>query len=332
MTIRVLVVDDSAFARKVLREVLAREPRIEVVDIARDGLDALEKIALLRPDVVTLDLTMPGTDGLGVLRALPADGPRVVVVSVSGATSEAALEALELGAVELVTKPTSLATDRLYELGEELVRKVLAAAAATPRPRLESPPPRIEASRVPHVAHSTKLLVIGASTGGPPAIARLLGSLPANFPVPIAIVVHLPVGYTDSFARRLDAQSALRVREAAPGMVLEPGDAVIARGGRHLVLERTGGSMLARLDAEPATLPHCPSVDVLFRSAAALHGANVLGLVLTGMGDDGLLGSRAIVEAGGRVMTEAESSCVVYGMPAASTRPSCRIAARRSRT
>ena len=312
MSVRVLVVDDSAFARKVVREVLAAEPRIEVVDIARDGLDALEKIALHRPDVVTLDLTMPGLDGLGVLRALPPDAPRVVVVSVSGATTELGLEALELGAIDVVEKPTALATDRLYDLGKELVTKVLAAAAATARPRPATPPRRMPA---PRPGGATEALVIGASTGGPPAVARLLASLPADLAVPVAVVVHLPVEYTDAFARRLDGASPFRVREAVDGLPLAAGEVVIARGGVHLALERAGGAVVCRLGVEPVALPHRPAVDVLFASAARAYGGAVLGVVLTGMGSDGLAGARAIVDAGGRVLTEAEASCVVYGMP-----------------
>jgi len=310
--IRVLVVDDSAFARKVIREVLSAHPEIEAVDFARDGLEALEKIATLRPDVITLDLVMPTVDGLGVLRALGPDGPRVVVVSVSGASTELGMQALELGAVELVEKPTALATDRLYELGRELTAKVLTAAGATVRP-----PRPMRPARARVATGSVSCVVIGTSTGGPPAISRLLSALPADLAVPIAIVVHLPREYTEAFARRLDAASPLRVREASPGLPLAGGEVVIARGGVHLTLARARGSELVvtRLDADPGRHLHRPSVDVLFESAAAVYGSHVLGVVLTGMGDDGTAGARAIAEAGGEVITEAASTCIVYGMP-----------------
>ena len=312
--IRVLVVDDSAFARKVMREVLQRQADIEVVDIARDGLEALEKIAELKPDVVTLDLVMPGLDGVGVLRALPAEGgPRVVVVSMSDSDSELGIEALQLGAVDLVHKPTALATDRLFELGDELVRKVYAAASA------RALPPPVEHAPEPMVVRPsgrTELVVIGASTGGPQALGRLLAALPGDFPVPIALVLHIPVEYTAPFAARLDATSALEVLEANEGLALRPGRVVVARGGVHLKLARgDGGALVCRLDATPIGAPHRPAVDVLFESAATLTGARTLGVVLTGMGDDGLAGARAIRAGGGSVLTEAESSCVVYGMP-----------------
>jgi len=312
--IRVLVVDDSAFARKVIREVLQTQRDLDVVDIARDGLEALEKIAELQPDVVTLDLVMPNLDGLGVLRALPAEGrPRVVVVSMSDAQSQLGLEALQLGAVDLVHKPTALANDRLFELGDELVRKVRAAAAARrspPRSPAELPPPPLVMD-----AARTDLVVIGASTGGPQALSRLLAALPAGFPVPIALVLHIPAEYTAAFAERLDSGSALEVVEAAPGMPLRPGRVVVARGGIHLKIARGDEGLACALDPEPQVSPHRPSVDALFMSAAAVTGARTLGIVLTGMGDDGLAGAHAIHAAGGRVLTEAESSCVVYGMP-----------------
>ena len=312
--IRVLVVDDSAFARKVLREALSSSREIEVVDIARDGLEALEKIAQLKPDVVTLDLVMPNLDGLGVLRALPRSGaPRVVVVSMSASDSELAMDALQLGAVDLVHKPTALATDRLYELSAELVRKVIAAAGA--QPRLGATPVTVAPSLT--VAPRTRLVVVGASTGGPQALTRLVTSLPADFPVPMALVLHIPAEYTGPFAERLDASGPLDVVEAYDGIPLQPGRVVVARGGMHLKVARRDGRLVGALDLAPLGTPHRPAVDVLFKSAADIVGVGVLGVVLTGMGDDGLSGARDIRAAGGRTLTEAESSCVVYGMPRA---------------
>lgn len=313
--VRVLVVDDSAFARKVVRESLSRSPHIQVLDVARDGLEALEKITELRPDVITLDLVMPNLDGLGVLRAIGAgpDAPRVVLVSMSDEGSDLALDALALGAVDLVHKPTALATERLYQMGDELVAKVLAAAGARPMPAEPRPAP---ARGTPRAARR-QLLAIGASTGGPQALTRLLGALPGDLAVPVAVVLHLPAEYTHAFARRLDDIVALEVLEAENGLELRPGRAVIARGGLHLLAERRGEGLVARLDAAPLSVPHRPSVDVLFESAARAAGAAAIGVVLTGMGSDGLTGGRAIREAGGAVLGEAESSCVVYGMPRA---------------
>jgi two-component system, chemotaxis family, protein-glutamate methylesterase/glutaminase len=316
--IRVLVVDDSAFARKVVREVLEASPLVEVVGVARDGLEALEKIAELRPDVVTLDLVMPHLDGLGVLRALgplPA-APRVVVVSASDVESDLGVAALEAGAVELVQKPTALATGRLYELGAELLAKVqLAASAAAPHAAPPPPSAAPPATSAPRAAHGSRLLVLGTSTGGPQALTRLFSELPGDLPVPLAVVVHMPVGYTEALARRLDGLSRLSVLEAHDGLELRPGVALVARAGVHLRVRAHDGKIFAALGDEPAAVSHRPSVDELFASAARELGPATLGVVLTGMGDDGLAGSRKLRERGSRVLVEAESSCVVHGMP-----------------
>jgi two-component system chemotaxis response regulator CheB len=313
--IRVLVVDDSAFARKVIREVLADQNGIEVVGTARDGLDALEKIAELAPDVVTLDLVMPNLDGVGVLRALEGKQtpPAIVIVSMASGESELGVAALQLGAFDVVTKPTALATDGLYELGHELRAKVVAAArraVVAPRGRSPSAEPKLGAR-----GSNTRLLVIGASTGGPQALTLLMRALPEDFPVPIAIVLHMPEGYTEAFARRVDADCGLDVMEARDGLALRPRLAVVARAGMHLTFQSRGDGLVCKLDLQPLRTAHKPSVDVMFASGAAHAGSGALGVVLTGMGNDGLAGCRAIREAGGRVLTEAESSCVVYGMP-----------------
>lgn len=325
--VRVLVVDDSAFARKVVRESLEASADIEVVGIARDGLDALEKIAALEPDVVTLDLVMPNLDGLGVLQALERRSPRppVVVVSMADEDSELGVAALQCGAFEVVKKPTALAIERLYDMGDTLRATVLAAAhAATRAPRTQPPPAMTRASRPgvggsvrPHPRHEARLVVIGASTGGPQALTLLLRALPATLPAPVVVVLHMPAGYTEAFAQRLDTICDLSIIEARDGLQLRAGQVVIARAGNHLALVQQGGDWVCKLDNEPVEEPHRPSVDVLFASAARLAGAGVLGVVLTGMGHDGRAGAESIKKAGGRVLTEAESSCVVYGMPRA---------------
>jgi two-component system chemotaxis response regulator CheB len=309
-------VDDSAFARKVVREVLEANARVEVVGIARDGLEALEQIATLAPDVITLDLVMPNLDGVGLLRALAElqNAPKVILVSMSDGDSELVLEALELGAIDLVRKPTALATDRLYELGDELVGKVLAAAGArvvSHEPAL-APKPSMTRSR------STELVVIGTSTGGPQALTQLLPALPHDFPVPIVIALHIPVEYTAALAARLNQLSSLSVVEGMDGVAgveLLPGMVVLAKGGVHVRVDREGDKLFARTTREAASAPYTPSVDLLLTSAAAACGKKTLAVVLTGMGDDGLIGARAVYEAGGRILTEAEPSCVVYGMP-----------------
>jgi two-component system, chemotaxis family, protein-glutamate methylesterase/glutaminase len=311
---RVLVVDDSAFARKVIREVLSDDPRIEVVGFARDGLDALEKIQELSPDVVTLDLVMPDLDGAGVLAALAQqpNPPRVVIVTMSDAESPLAVAALQAGAFDLVHKPTALATDRLYELREELVGKVLAAAAA-PGP-IPAAIPQVHAGRERPVTR--RIVVIATSTGGPRALTLLFAALRGTFPVPIVTVVHMPPGFTQGLASRLDSDSELTIREAEEGLVVAPGTMAVGRAGLHVrIRERADGACVLTLGAAPISTLHRPSADVLFSSAAETYGANVLAVVLTGMGSDGLEGARAVRNAGGRVIVEHASSCVVHGMP-----------------
>lgn len=321
--IRVLVVDDSAFVRKVLRELLSASPGIEVVGVARDGLEALEQIAALTPDVVTLDLIMPELDGFGVLAMLPKERrPRVVAVSTHEARSVLGLAALEAGAVDLVHKPTAIATDQLYDIGAELVAKVRAAGVAR-APDPLPPPPEQRSTPVPSPAPrahgprpiKAKVVVIGTSTGGPQALARLLSALPPDFPVPLAIALHIPPGYTADLARRLDQRCALHVVEASDGLVLRPGLVVLARAGMHLRLSGGADGPRAHVEASPRQMLYYPSVDVLFQSAAEVAGTGAIGVLLTGMGDDGCKGAQAIRAAGGVVLTEAESSCVVYGMP-----------------
>lgn len=313
--IGVLIVDDSAFARRVFREVLGQAPDIAVLGSARDGLEALEEIARRSPDVITLDLMMPNLDGLGLLRQLsPALRRRVVIVSISPRESEPAVKALQLGAFDVVTKPTAMATDQLHEIGfglVEAVRRCAAAAAARARPpaspRVRAPPPR----------RPRDLVVIGASTGGPAAITRVVPALPADFAAPVVIALHIPAGYTRAFAERLDQISPLRVREARDGEAVSPGLVLVVPGGCHASVERAGARLVCRVGAPDESAPFAPSVDRLFESAASAAGPGVLAVVLTGMGDDGLVGSRAVVARGGEVLTESWSSAVVYGMPRA---------------
>ncbi len=314
--IRVLLVDDSAFARKVMRDTLGAEPGIEVVGFARDGLEALEKIADLAPDVVTVDLQMPNLDGVGVLTAMAEwpDRPHAVVVTTLDEDSDVGVAALTAGAFDVVHKPTAIASDRLYEVRPELIAAVRAAAIA-PRGARRSK----DASLVV-MAEGAKpvfdIVVIGASTGGPQALSSVIAALPANFPLPVAAVLHMPQGYTASYADRIDRDSALDVFEAREELELVAGRVAIARAGMHLTVARRNGVCVTHLGVMPMDTLHKPSVDVLFASAATDAG-RVLGVVLTGMGDDGLAGSRLIRERGGYVIAEAASSCVVYGMPRA---------------
>jgi len=322
--IRVLVVDDSAFVRKVVTQILSRSPFVEVVGAARDGAEALELAARHQPDVITLDLMMPRMNGVEFLRRQMAVRPvAVVACSIASESGEMAIDAFDAGAVEFVQKPTALATDRLYDIGEELVAKVKAASLvrmATITPALDT---RAAASFTARpidgrgrASTQSDVVVLGISTGGPQALRQLIPQLPAGFPVPIVMVLHMPVGYTAMYADRLNAICALEVVEAREGDLLRPGAAFLAPAGRHVTLERQpDSSVRVHLDLRPFDTQHRPSVDVLFRSAAEVYGQRVLGVVMTGMGSDGLLGAGYIKARGGRVVTEAESSCVVYGMP-----------------
>jgi two-component system, chemotaxis family, protein-glutamate methylesterase/glutaminase len=315
---RVLVVDDSAYVRKVVKEMLSRSPMLDVVGTARDGDDALAMIEELRPDVVTCDLIMPGTDGVEFIRKQMAIRPvPIVVVSIATESSEPVLSALDAGAVDFVQKPTALASERVLEIADDLVSKVRAAADA-PVARLRRPAFAGAVAMAPTIATRYDVVVIGTSTGGPQGLKSVIARLPADLPVPIGVVLHMPIGYTEDYAKRLDAISALHVVEAHDGDEVRPGKVFVAPAGRHLTFIRPAtGSVHVRLDMSPLDLPHRPSVDVLFQSAADVYGDRVLAVVMTGMGDDGRQGAAWVKARGGCVLTEAEETCVVYGMPRA---------------
>jgi two-component system, chemotaxis family, protein-glutamate methylesterase/glutaminase len=313
--VRILIVDDSAYVRKVIRQMLSRSPFLEVVGTARDGREALELAAELNPDVITCDLIMPELDGVGFIKAQMARRPvPIVVVSVASESGELVLAALDAGAVDFVQKPTALATERVLEIADELIEKVKAAAASRPLVAREMPP-SVAAPRV-STARNVDIVVIGISTGGPQALKMLIPRLPAELPVPIAIVLHMPVGYTELYARKLNEQSALTVFEAQGGEVVTKGNVYLAPAGRHMTLRRgPNGEVCTHLDVRPLDTLYRPSVDTLFHSAADAYGARVLGIVMTGMGSDGREGAAWIKAKGGTVLTESEASCVVYGMP-----------------
>lgn len=317
--IRVLVVDDSAFLRKVVREMLSRSPYLDVVGAARDGVEALEMVEQLKPHVVTCDLTMPRLDGVGFVREQMSRRPLpILILSVANQDAALALEALEAGAVDFVQKPTALASEELLHIREELVEKVKAAALAPMRAgAIELVPPVALPDFPKPQSYRFDAVVIGISTGGPQALRMMLPQIPANFPVPIAIVLHMPVGFTALFAEKLDEICELNVKEAAEGDVMVPGRALIAQAGKHLTFERKGEAVVAHLTRQPAEMLHRPSVDVLFQSAAQVYGERVLGVVMTGMGSDGREGAAWIKAEGGVILTEAEVSCIIYGMPRA---------------
>ena len=321
--LRVLVIDDSAYVRKVVREILSRSPFIEVVGTARDGREALDLVEELNPDVVTCDLMMPELDGVGFVREQMQRRPvPIVIMSIANETAEAALTALDAGAIDFVQKPTALASEKIFEVSTELIEKVKAAGQISLNRIPISPPPQAidTTERAVKIAgsHSVDIVVIGVSTGGPQGLKRLIPRLPQDFPVPVVMVMHMPVGYTEMYAAKLNELSHLEVREAAAGDEVKPGLVLLAPAGRHLSLKRDAkGRVVTHLDARPFDTLHRPAVDVLFQSAAEVFHNRVLGVVLTGMGSDGKQGAAWIKSQGGLVFTEAESSCVVYGMPSA---------------
>jgi two-component system chemotaxis response regulator CheB len=320
--IRVLVVDDSAYVRKVIKKMLSRSPFIEVVGTAHDGLEALEKVEQLKPDVITLDLIMPGMDGKEFIREQMTKNPLpIVVVSIADQGGEKVLNALDAGAIDFIQKPTALAIDRILDISDELINKVK-EAAKIPLKKIPLKPPQLQPDfpkiSLPFQAKNIDIVALGISTGGPQALTYLIPQLPLDFPVPLVVVLHMPVGYTKMFAERLDKISAVRVVEAEEGDLICPGVVTIAQAGRHLVLERqSNDSVIVHLDAQPLDTLHRPSVDVMFQSVADIYGERVLGVVMTGMGEDGKQGAAWIKARGGSIITEAESSCIVYGMPRA---------------
>jgi two-component system, chemotaxis family, protein-glutamate methylesterase/glutaminase len=314
VSVRVLVVDDSAVVREILTRELSRDAEIEIVGAAPDPYVARDKIVLLKPDVVTLDLEMPRMDGIAFLRKLMRYYPLPVIVvsSLTAQGSAMALEALEAGAVDVLCKPG--ASHTVAQLTEELTRKVKAAAHARVRPIVPRPRPTAETPSLAMTETTQKVIAIGASTGGTQALQEVLGSLPADTPG-ILVVQHMPETFTRSLAERLDKTCAVRVREASDGDTLTAGRVLIAPGNRHMVLRRSGASYHVSVKSGPLVNHHRPSVDVLFRSVAQYAGANAIGVIMTGMGADGAEGLRLMREAGARTIAQDEASCVVFGMP-----------------
>jgi two-component system chemotaxis response regulator CheB len=315
--IRTVIVDDSAFVRKIVRDMLSSSPQIDVVGMARNGQDALEIVEQLKPDVVTCDLIMPELDGVGfVRRQMSRKAVPILLLTASPQDAARVLEALELGAVDFIQKPTALASDDLLVMREELIQKVK-EAALVPASSVAPPLPAPIAPAVPsRVAVNVDIVVIGISTGGPQALRYLLPQFTADFPVPVVIVLHMPVGYTAAFAEKLAELSQLTVREASDGCTVRSGVALLAPAGRHLTFKRNkDGEVAVRLSLYPMDRPHRPSVDVLFQSAAEIYHQRVLGVVMTGMGDDGKLGAACVKAEGGTILTQNEASCVIYGMP-----------------
>lgn len=319
--IRVLVVDDSAFMRRALTQILESAGDIEVVDTARDGEEGLAKALVLQPDVVTLDINMPRMDGLTLLYHL-VEKTKVRVVMVSSLTQEGALitlEALALGAVDFVAKPGGTVSLGIKRLSEEIITKIRTAARARPRrpvTRAKPVPPRGSPARVP--ADLKWLVVIGVSTGGPRTLEEILPYLPPDLPAGIVVVQHMPPPFTSSFAQRLDHQCQLKVREAVEGLKVEAGTVTIGRGGFHLVFRQTKQGLSCQLALEPQNALFRPSVDVTLKAAMeAYDPRRIIGVLLTGMGDDGAAAMAELRRRGGYTVAESEETAIVWGMPRA---------------
>ena len=320
--VRVLVVDDSALMRKLIPQILETDSSIQVVGTAMDGNFGLKKIEELKPQVVTVDLEMPGMGGLDMLKEIMRRH-RLPVIVVSSHTTRGAsvtLKALSLGAFDFVAKPSDVSS-RMQEIAQELISKIKAAAQSrgiTVHPEPDIPLPRIRTkSKAKLSPQPTKIIAIGISTGGPQSLHYLLAQLPPDFPGSIIVVQHMPEGFTEMFSKRLDECSALQVKEAQSGDLLLAGRVLICPGNRHLRVRRMPLGDVAVLSDEPRVNGHRPSVDVMFRSVAEEFGNRAIGVIMTGMGEDGAQGLGLIKAAGGLTIAQGEQSCIVFGMPKA---------------
>jgi two-component system, chemotaxis family, protein-glutamate methylesterase/glutaminase len=334
--IKVVVVDDSAFMRKALSTMLAKDPEIVVVATARDGEEGLEMVRLHQPDVVTMDIEMPRMDGLTALRHIMMEMPRPVLMvsSLTNEGAEATLKAMELGAVDFIPKQLSKVSLDIVKIEDDLRAKVKLIArrrmshlvrsplAARSRPATagQAAPTADRAPRTavkPTGSQCRDLVAIGVSTGGPPAVQKVLSALPQDFPAGILIAQHMPAAFTGPFAKRLDSVCHIMVKEAEDGERLQHGVAYVAPGGKHLRIDQKVSRIDIRVVEEPKEALYKPSASVLFDSVAAGVGRRGLGVVLTGMGSDGLEGMRVLKAKGGRALAQSDSTCVVYGMPKA---------------
>lgn len=315
--IKVVVIDDSALIRKMLSEIIDREPDMKTVGVAPNPIVAREMIRSLDPDVLTLDVEMPQMDGLDFLERLMRLRPMPVVMvsTLTERGSDVTLRALELGAVDFVTKPKLDIVKGLEEYGSLIADKIRAAARARVRSRpAAGAAPHMQPALGNKLLSTEKLIIIGASTGGTEAIKAVLSEFPPDSPA-VLIAQHMPEGFTRSFAARLDQVCRITVQEAVNGERVLPGHAYIAPGHSHLLLARSGANYVAELQQSPPVNRHRPSVDVLFRSAAKVAGPNASGMLLTGMGKDGAQGLLEMRQAGALTIAQDESTCVVFGMP-----------------
>ncbi|MGA2058830.1 MAG: chemotaxis response regulator protein-glutamate methylesterase [Thermoguttaceae bacterium] len=336
--IRVLIVDDTITYRKIVSDVLADLPGVEVVGTAANGKIALQKIEQLRPDLLTLDLEMPEMDGLDVLRCLNQSGSNVQAIMLSGANTNGAnltMTALKLGAFDFVLKPANDKVEKnveflRHELGLKIqafarsqrVHTILHGPAPAPPHTLTAPHPHKDVAHVPHAqrpfeinACKPEVVALGISTGGPASLTRMLPQLPVNLGVPILIVQHMPPVFTKSLADDLNRRCALRVCEACDGQPLSPGNVLIAPGGKQMKVERADGHVAVHITDDPPENSCKPSVDYLFRSVSEIYGKKAVGVIMTGMGNDGARGCQEMKRQGAAIIAQDEATCVIFGMP-----------------
>ncbi|CDO02214.1 Chemotaxis response regulator protein-glutamate methylesterase [Oceanobacillus picturae] len=328
-SIRVLVIDDSAFMRKVIKDMLESDRRIQVIATARNGEDGIRKIKKLSPDVVTLDIHMPVMDGITALQYIMGECP-VPVVMLSSATAEGAdktLQAISNGAVDFITKPSGSLSIENGQITKEIISKVIAASGVSIAEKPEET--KIQSTDIPvqnrKQTYSRTIVTIGTSTGGPRALQQVIPCLPADFSAPILIVQHMPPGFTKSLAERLNSMSAVHVKEAVHGEVLEDGTAYIAPGNYHMHVKKRGIAMVVELSQKEPVNGHRPSVDVLFESAGDLDQTNKIAVILTGMGSDGSNGIKRMktIDPSTITIAESEKTAVIYGMPKSAVKTNC---------
>lgn len=325
MKIKVLVVDDSAFMRKVITDMISSDPTMEVIDTAKNGQDALKKIEMHRPDVVTMDIEMPIMDGLSALKEIMATTPLPVIMlsSLTKKGADETLKALDLGAFDFITKPSSMIKVSTPEVKEELLGKIRGASKvrmAKPIKREPLPEKRIissykSASTPVGSTKFKKLIAIGTSTGGPRALQEVVPLIPKDIDAGILIVQHMPPGFTKSLAERLDGMSQIQVKEAENGDIIRAGCAYLAPGDNHIKVYKQGAQYVIKLDNSEKVSGHMPSVDAMMYSIADLNERNVVGVIMTGMGADGANGLKAVKANNAYVIAQDEESCVVFGMP-----------------
>lgn len=318
---KVMVVDDSALMRRMIPLILEKSPDIEVVATAVDGRFALSKAEKNRPDVITLDMDMPGMDGLTTLKHIVRDFgiPVIVVSSMTTRGAELTMKAFELGAMDVIAKPVNAISVNIKEIAQELIDKVLAIGRSSiTKLHLDEPVEKLPEPKLlgcSRAKTAEQVVAIGISTGGPNALTYMLPLLPADLPSAVLVVQHMPAGFTEVFATRLNKLCALEVREARDGDLVTPGRVLIAPGDSHMKIKKTALSTIVVLSSRPAVNGHRPSADVLFNSVAAEYGTNSVGVIMTGMGEDGAEGIGEIKKAGGRTLAQDENTSVVFGMP-----------------